>query len=64
MKEKTFIRTMDDKGEFIYEIQNTKNNVDIIINLFLFALSRITNHKYTFGLMESKGTGVMQKANA
>jgi hypothetical protein len=27
-------------------------------------ISTITNYKCTFGLTESKGTGVMQKANA
>jgi hypothetical protein len=36
VKEKTFVNTIDDKEEFIYEIR--KNNIDIIINLFLFAL--------------------------
>jgi hypothetical protein len=34
-------------------------------SIFIFIIvSRITNYKYTFGLTESKGTGVMQKANA
>jgi hypothetical protein len=38
-------------------MQNMKNNIDIITNLFLFALSsRITSYKCTFDLTESKGT--------
>jgi hypothetical protein len=37
MKGKTFVSTIDDKEEFI--MRNTKNNIDIITNLFLFALS-------------------------
>ena len=33
--------------------------------IFIFIIiSRITNYKCTFDLTESKGTGVMQKANA
>jgi hypothetical protein len=46
-------------------MRNTKNNIDIIINFFIcIIISRITNYKCTFGLTESKGTSVMQKANA
>jgi hypothetical protein len=47
-------------------IQNINNNVNIIIELFFICIiiSTITNYKCTFGLMESKGTGVMRRANA
>jgi hypothetical protein len=55
VKEETFVNTTNDKKEFIYEIR--KNNIRIII-------FKITNYKCTFGLTESKDTGVMQKASA
>jgi hypothetical protein len=55
VKEKTFVNTIDDKEEFIYEIQ---------LIFICITISRITNYKCTFSLTESKGTVVMQKANA
>ena len=63
MKEKTFVTSMDNKEEYMYEINN---NTDIIINLFLFCIIKfiMTNYKCTFRLTKSKGTGVMRKANA
>jgi hypothetical protein len=55
------LRKLDDEEEHIYEIP-------IIIQIFsltFFIIKSIkTNYKCTFGLMKSKGTGVMQKANA
>jgi hypothetical protein len=64
MKEKTFESTIDDKEEFICEIRRI---IYIYYHQLIFICiikSRITNYKCTFGLTESKGTSVMQKANA
>jgi hypothetical protein len=63
MKEEPFVSSIDDKKKFEHEIriiiQILSSTYFICILIFV-----ITNYKCTFELTESKGTGVMQKANA
>jgi hypothetical protein len=63
MKKKPFVSSIDDKKEFVHEIrtiiQILSSTYFICIIIFV-----ITNYKCTFGLTESKGTGVMRKVNA
>jgi hypothetical protein len=63
MKEKTFVISIDNKEEYMYEIQII---IHILSSTYFYLLIKfiMTNYKCTFGLMKSKGTGVMRKANA
>jgi hypothetical protein len=60
VKEKTFVSTINDE-DTKYKKQYKHYHQLIFICITIFT---ITNYKCPFGLTKSKGTGMMQKANA